>query len=40
MNCEAIHDYIGHYEDELSFKSGEQIEITADSKYHVYSGYL
>lgn len=32
MECEATHNYKGQYEDELSLKAGDRVEVTADSK--------
>lgn len=32
LECVAIHPYKGQYEDELSFKAGDRVEVTADSK--------
>ena len=33
MECVATHNYKGQYEDELSLKTGDKVEVTADSKY-------
>jgi hypothetical protein len=32
FQCVATHAYKGQYEDELSFKAGDRVEVTADSK--------
>lgn len=32
LECVATHGYKGMYEDELSFNSGDRVEVTADSK--------
>lgn len=32
MECVATHNYKGQYEDELTFNTGDKVEVTADSK--------
>ena len=33
LECVATHGYKGMYEDELSFNSGDRVDVTADSKW-------
>ena len=33
MVCQATHDYKGKFEDEISFNAGDEVDVTADSKW-------